>query len=388
MDGGIKEILELMDISGKIHTKTEQDSFFICYFDLFDRIMDRTNSNIELVIVENMKFNTQMIIVSDKLYMIISYENIKSFDLHLNLLLFPEGHNSYENPFGFPENIFESLWNYKYINENGEEIFRKEIEVKSDFASIYQSQNAINIMSIDSNNLLNYLKSFKNYSMGFEIFITFMITHELVHTKSDDKQSMIDSVIESVYSLESFLGSRADWIERHLFDLKSLFNNESTLNEIASDISALSLLGEMYIKNGLIDKRIFPIYIVVLFNNLFLFYLLNNRVDSENIKEILFRKSLCLVFLKTNYRLHENRLYYKLLCHIDSYLIEVAMKIAENKFKDDPEYNVVIVKLITRMKYIHEDYIPKDFDINQTSDINLLKKWIDETAKELNNNEK
>ena len=187
--------------------------------------------------------------------------------------------------------------------------------------------------------------------------------------------------------LESWLGSRADWIERHLFDLDSLLENESTINETTSDIGALFVLGEMYIENGLIDKRILPIYLIVLFNNLFLFYLLNKRVDADNIKEIILRKSLCLNYIKSKFDLHENRLYYKLLCHIDSYLIQVVKTISEIKHKDDLGYNAVLVQIITTMKYIHEDYIPEGFDINQTNDINLLKKWIDETAKELISNE-
>ena len=383
----IKEILQSISINGNIYTKTEQNGFFICYFDLFDRIMAKVNSDIELIIIDKTDFNTQIIKTSDNIYMVISHENIKSFDLFLNLLFFPEGHNSQDNPFGSPEHIFESLWNHQYKNENGEEIFKDKIKAENDFVSIYKSHNAINIMTIDSNNLLNYLKSFKNYSMGFEIFITLMISHEVFHTIPFDRQGIVDDILKSNRYLESWLGSRADWIERHLFDLDSLLENESTIQEVTSDIMALHIVGNMYIENGLIDKRVLPIYLVVVFNNLFLFYLSNKRVDADNIKEILLRKSICLNYIKSTFDLHENRLYYKLLCHIDSYLIKVVQTISEMKHKDDPGYNSVLVQVITQMKYIHEDYIPEGFDINQTTDINLLKKWIDETAKELNSNE-
>jgi hypothetical protein len=377
----IGEYLRLKGVKGSINTKYDSDSRFVCYFDLFEKIKLLCKPKTELVIVDSSKVQTQIITISDKSYVIIAYSHIVFLDSFSNILFFPDGTVDQTN-------IFESLWNDGYKNSNGDKIYheaikgsKEELILKVDCARASGYMNAPDYMS---NKLLDYLKTLTNHTIGFEIFITFIIGHELGH------QTIGAEAIDFSFlmnGLKFVVGPDADWVERHLLDLSSAFENQSTINEATADLQALILINHMYIENEAVDNRIIPIYLVILFNNFFFFHLVNEKFDVESVKEIIVRKSFCIHMLKRFFGINEDSQYYNLLCHIDSYLIESVNSIFEAGLKSDPESRVFLTKAITRMKYISKEYIPDGFNKNHTTDVNILRVWIEDLAMELTKHE-
>lgn len=394
----IQDYLEItFNIKGKIIGRLNSNLKYSCYFELFDRIIENFNQvfgvsiSCELVIIENSDCNCQLINFNNKKYIIISYDNIHTFDIMLNLLTFDVNDNSILTDTA----KFETIWKFSYQSKNEQSSFLNKSLEELDYFSIYKSaEYSADFIECD-NDLLLYIKKLHNYHYGFELFITFIISHEICHYvfKEDDMDFsvFIDTMMQIQCNDE-----RNDWVERCLISSREILSRASAKKEMTADIGALLIIKKMYLDSNRIDERLIPIYMIILFNNLYYFHIVNTEFKHKNILELMVRKALCIHFLKVKSpSLYlQNINYYKLLCHIDSYLIEMVMDLIDNdicissskslcKPFDTKNLNMFICRLITRMKFINKNYIPDGYDINHTNNTRLVYNWIKDTAREL-----
>lgn len=373
----VEDYFKLKGINNGVNTKECGNCRFACYFDLFERVKNYINFEIELVIIESNRVQTQVVNISGISYLIVSYYQIQTVDLISNFLYFPNGTSDQIN-------IFESLWNQSYLNSGGEILYYDSIaDSEDEFFLKVDCSRALGYMNAPehmSSNLLSYLKTLNNYKCGFEVYVSFIILHELGHKDESIGDIDFEALMKALAWQDADMD---DWADRYLREFSSSFLESSTISETKADLRALLLIDKIYIKTGLIDKRIIPIYLVTLFNSFLFFNFNHENFSTQTIKEIQVRKALCVNLLRNVFGIKGSNKYFNMLCHIDTFMIEEINSIFDAKLRSDPESKFFLTKALTKFKYIPFRYIPHGYDISDTNDVNLVRYWIENLAKEL-----